>query len=121
MSTARLNEKNNIPNNYEKNGGREGSFKKDMKETSRMQGNKQNYSSDEATYDDLVSMELEHLDKLETLKRIEREKKVKKRKMYEEEMERPKRPVVKQRRPAGKDWTKNYEYGLLDDDMDYFD
>ena len=59
--------------------------------------------------------DLEQPDKLETIKRLEREKKVVQKKNREEEIEKPKRPVVKQKRNT-KDWTKDYEYGLLNEE-----
>jgi hypothetical protein len=61
------------------------------------------------------SKELEQTDKLETIKRLEREKKVVQKKNREVEAEKPKRPVLKQKRST-KDWTKDYEYGLLDEE-----
>jgi hypothetical protein len=57
-------------------------------------------------------------DKLETIKRLEREKKVIQKKSREEEIEKPKHLQNKPRKII-KDWTKGYEYGLLDDEADY--
>lgn len=57
-------------------------------------------------------------DKLETIKRLEREKKVIQRKNREEEVEKPRRNLTKQKRSV-KDWTKGYVYGLLDEEEDY--
>lgn len=62
----------------------------------------------------------QQLDKLETIKRLEREKKAVQKKLREEETEKQKRPVVKQKRSSKSDWTKDYVYGLIDED-DYIE
>lgn len=62
--------------------------------------------------------ELDQWEKLEILKRLEREKKAVQKKSREEETEKFKRPAAKQKRSI-RDWTKDYEYGLLDDGEDY--
>jgi len=62
-----------------------------------------------------MSDDIELPDKLESIKRFEREKKAVQKKNREEETERRKKPVMKQKRST-KDWTRDYEYGLLDDE-----
>lgn len=54
-------------------------------------------------------------DKYETLKRLEREKKAIQKKLYDDEDERQKRQI-KHKRSSKTNWTKQYEYGMLDDD-----
>lgn len=64
------------------------------------------------------------IDKLETIRRLEREKKVVQKKYREESHDdyvKPKRSQMKEKRVSKKDWTKNYIYGLYDEDEDYFD
>lgn len=60
--------------------------------------------------------ELEQSDKLETIKRLEREKKAVQKKVREEEISKKKKPVVKQKRNS-KDLTREYQYGLLDEEV----
>lgn len=57
-------------------------------------------------------------DKLETIRRLEREKKAMQKKQREEEEEKQKRPPIKKRNTKT-DWTKDYVYGLMDEDEDY--
>lgn len=63
----------------------------------------------------------QQLDKLETIKRLEREKKAVQKKLREEETEKQKRPAVKQKRSSKSDWTKDYVYGLIDEDDDFLE
>lgn len=63
-----------------------------------------------------ISEDIEQQDKLETAKRLEREKKAVQKKAREDEIERKKKPALKQKRSA-KDWTKDYENGLLDEEV----
>ena len=60
-----------------------------------------------------------HPDKYETLKRLEREKKAMQRKLMDEEFGKQKRQM-KQKKREKTNWTKQYEYGMLDED-DYSD
>jgi hypothetical protein len=62
----------------------------------------------------------QQLDKLETIKRLEREKKAVQKKLREEETEKQKHPTMKQKRNSKSDWTKEYVYGLIDED-DYIE
>ena len=62
------------------------------------------------------SEDIELPDKLESMKRFEREKKAVMKKYREEEIERRKKPVIKQKRST-KDWTRDYNYGLLDEEV----
>lgn len=58
-------------------------------------------------------------DKYEAMKRLEREKKAMQKKYIEDEYEKHRRPM-KQRKNTKTNWTKHYEYGMLDDDyIDY--
>lgn len=59
--------------------------------------------------------ELEFSDKLEISRRLEREKKIIQKKNREEDSEKPRKPVLKQKR-SNKDWIRDYEYDLLDED-----
>lgn len=59
------------------------------------------------------------LDKLEAFKRLEREKKIMQKKQREEDAEKKRRPAPKQRRSAKSDLTKDYIYGLYDEDEAY--
>lgn len=60
-------------------------------------------------------------DKYEAYRRLEREKKALQKKLREEEHEKTKRPAMKQKRSAKSDWTKDYVYGLIDEDNDFTD
>ena len=59
-------------------------------------------------------------DKYETYKRLEREKKVMQKKLLDEEYDRHK-PQIKHKRSTKTNWTKQYEYGMLDDDYSDYD
>ncbi|MBH1941690.1 hypothetical protein I5677_12380 [Mobilitalea sibirica] len=59
-------------------------------------------------------------DKFETIKRLEREKKAMQKKYKDEEPKKPKRPVMKEKRSSKNEWTKSYQFGLLDEEDDYF-
>jgi hypothetical protein len=59
-------------------------------------------------------------DKFETIKRLEREKKAVQKKIREEDdSEKIKRSIPKQKKGSKIDWTKGYQYGLLDEEVDY--
>jgi len=64
----------------------------------------------------LDSDDIELSDKLESIKRFEREKKAVQKKNRKEEDERRKKPHLKQKRST-KDWTRDYNYGLLDEEV----
>lgn len=67
-------------------------------------------------------IELEQSDKMEMIRRLERDKKAKQKKLREEEeIEKQKRPQIKHKRNSKSDWTKDYVYGLLDEESDYLD
>jgi hypothetical protein len=63
-----------------------------------------------------ITEDVEISDKLETIKRLEREKKAVQKKSREEVVERKKKPVLKQKR-SSRDWTKDYQNGLLDEEV----
>jgi hypothetical protein len=63
-----------------------------------------------------ITEDVEISDKLETIKRLEREKHAVQKKSREEVVERKKKPVLKQKR-SSRDWTKDYQNGLLDEEV----
>lgn len=56
-----------------------------------------------------------HPDKYEAFKRLEREKKAMQKKLVDEEYGRHKRQM-KHKKNSKTNWTKQYEYGMLDED-----
>lgn len=107
--------------------------KKSKADTERSKGS---YGKQYSTYDDEDDFSLQHKgrkgndsrgrildtddielpDKLESIKRFEREKKAAQKKNRKEEDERRKKPQFKQKRST-KDWTRDYNYGLLDEEV----
>lgn len=75
-------------------------------------------ASEAKTKNSLMKDKDQQPDKLETMRRFEREKKAIQKKNRQEEFERSKRPIIKQKRST-KDLTKGYEYGLLGDEEDF--
>lgn len=85
---------------------------KDEEEENRVTKGKSSESRNRSSQSKNIEQQTE---KLETMLRLEREKKAVQKKNREEENEKKKRPVMKQKRTNNINWTKGYEYGLLDD------